>query len=79
MRRAWSVVGETPVLLEDFEGYEYVFVTETADGMHVSGLPARPLLCINTGLKFRLVSHDIADNVTNIVGSYPKLESCIMS
>ena len=45
------------MLLEDFGGYEYVFVTETADGMRVSGLPTRPLLflCIDTGLKFRLV------------------------
>jgi hypothetical protein len=35
---AWSVEDGTPVLLEDFEGFEYVFVTETADGMRVSDL-----------------------------------------
>jgi hypothetical protein len=28
---AWSVEDGTPVLLEDFEGFEFVFVTETAD------------------------------------------------
>jgi hypothetical protein len=33
---AWSVEDGTPVLLEDFEGFEYVFVTETADGMRVA-------------------------------------------
>ena len=28
---AWSVEDGTPVLLEDFDGFEFVFVTETAD------------------------------------------------
>ena len=28
---AWSVEDGTPVLLEDFEGFEFIFVTETAD------------------------------------------------
>jgi hypothetical protein len=28
---AWSVEDGTPVLLEDFEGFEFIFVTEIAD------------------------------------------------